>query len=94
MSRLVADRDVHLFDADDRSEARSGRGVTPRRRTNAVGRRGASVLRRRRTADLLCCRRCSIFGVFVFYPFFKNFQPRFFTSPPFPGLPDRSATSA
>ena len=30
-----------------------------------------------------------IFGVFVFYPFFKNFYLGFYRTPPFPGLPMR-----
>ncbi len=30
-----------------------------------------------------------IFGVFVFYPFFRNFYLGFFRTPPFPGLPTR-----
>lgn len=29
-----------------------------------------------------------IFGVFVFYPFFKNFELALYRTPPFPGLPD------
>lgn len=30
-----------------------------------------------------------IFGVFVFYPFFRNFYLGFYKTPPFPGLPTR-----
>jgi ABC-type sugar transport system permease subunit len=30
-----------------------------------------------------------VFGVFVFYPFFRNFYLGFFRTPPFPGLPKR-----
>ena len=30
-----------------------------------------------------------IFGVFVFYPFFRNFYLGFYRTPPFPGLPTR-----
>ena len=30
-----------------------------------------------------------IFGVFIFYPFFKNFYLGFYRTPPFPGLPKR-----
>ncbi|HEX5615365.1 MAG TPA: sugar ABC transporter permease [Acidimicrobiia bacterium] len=32
-----------------------------------------------------------VFGVFVFYPFFRNFQLAFYRTPPFPGLPKRWA---
>jgi sn-glycerol 3-phosphate transport system permease protein len=31
-----------------------------------------------------------LFGVFVFYPFFRNFYLGFFQTPPFPGLPKKN----
>lgn len=32
-----------------------------------------------------------VFGVFIFYPFLRNFQLAFYRTPPFPGLPKRWA---
>jgi sn-glycerol 3-phosphate transport system permease protein len=48
--------------------------------------------RRRREiglAYLLILPSLLIFGVFVFYPFFRNFYLGFYKTPPFPGLPTR-----
>jgi sn-glycerol 3-phosphate transport system permease protein len=48
--------------------------------------------RRRREiglAYLLLIPSLVIFGVFVFYPFFRNFYLGFYQTPPFPGLPMR-----
>jgi sn-glycerol 3-phosphate transport system permease protein len=47
--------------------------------------------RRRREALLaygLILPSAVIFGLFVFYPFVRNFQLGFFRTPPFPGLPN------
>lgn len=52
--------------------------------------RRARARRRRREAGLalLMLSPCLVvFGVFVFYPFVKNFQLAFYRTPPFPGLP-------
>ena len=38
---------------------------------------------------LLLLPALAIFGVFVFYPFLKNFQLGFYLNPPFPNLPRR-----
>lgn len=38
-------------------------------------------------AYLLVVPSLLVFAVFVFYPFFKNFQLGFYRTPPFPGLP-------
>jgi sn-glycerol 3-phosphate transport system permease protein len=56
----------------------------PRRRGKRFGRR-----RRREIglAYLLILPSLLIFGVFVFYPFFRNFYLGFYKTPPFPGLP-------
>ncbi len=40
-------------------------------------------------AFLLLLPSLVIFGVFIFYPFFKNFYLGFYRTPPFPGLPKR-----
>lgn len=40
-------------------------------------------------AYLLLLPSMVIFGVFVFYPFFRNFYLGFYRTPPFPGLPTR-----
>ena len=53
-----------------------------------------SARRRRRAretgvAAIMLAPSLVIFGVFVFYPFVKNFQLGFYRSPPFPGLPQR-----
>ena len=58
----------------------------PRRRGKRFGRR-----RRREIglAYLLILPSLLIFGVFVFYPFFKNFYLGFYQTPPFPGLPSK-----
>ncbi|MGZ4690106.1 MAG: carbohydrate ABC transporter permease [Acidimicrobiia bacterium] len=56
-------------------------------------RRGKRFDRRRRReiglAYLLILPSLLIFGVFVFYPFFRNFYLGFYKTPPFPGLPTR-----
>jgi sn-glycerol 3-phosphate transport system permease protein len=56
-------------------------------------RKGKRFSRRRRRevglAYLLVLPSLLIFGVFVFYPFFKNFYLGFYQTPPFPGLPSR-----
>ena len=56
-------------------------------------RRGKGFGRRRRReiglAYLLILPSLLLFGVFVFYPFFKNFYLGFYQTPPFPGLPSR-----
>jgi ABC-type sugar transport system permease subunit len=56
----------------------------PRRRARKWSRR-----RRRETglAFLMLLPSLVIFGVFIFYPFFKNFYLGFYRTPPFPGLP-------
>jgi sn-glycerol 3-phosphate transport system permease protein len=55
--------------------------------------RGKRFGRRRRReiglAYLLILPSLLIFGVFVFYPFFRNFYLGFYKTPPFPGLPTR-----
>jgi hypothetical protein len=58
----------------------------PPRRAKRFGRR-----RRREIglAYLLILPSLLIFGVFVFYPFIKNFYLGFYQTPPFPGLPSR-----
>lgn len=63
-------------------------GTEPRR----PGRRLRFSRRRAREiglAYLLLVPSLVIFGVFVFYPFFRNFYLGFFKTPPFPGLPKR-----
>ena len=57
------------------------------RRAGEAVRRGAGARSGSRTC--CSCRRCVIFGVFVFYPFFRNFYLGFYQTPPFPGLPKR-----
>lgn len=56
-------------------------------------RKGKRFSRRRRRevglAYLLVLPSLLIFGVFVFYPFFRNFYLGFYKTPPFPGLPTR-----
>jgi ABC-type sugar transport system permease subunit len=58
---------------------------------------GARVTNRRsrrrevRLAYLLLVPALIIFAVFVFFPFIKNFQLAFYSTPPFPGLPNRYA---
>ncbi len=56
-------------------------------------RKGKRFSRRRRRevglAYLLILPSLLIFGVFVFYPFFRNFYLGFYKTPPFPGLPSR-----
>ena len=56
-------------------------------------RRGLRFGRRRRReiglAYLLLLPSLIVFGVFVFYPFFRNFYLGFYQTPPFPGLPMR-----
>ena len=53
-------------------------------------RRVARRSRRLREAGLgylLVLPALSVFGVFVFYPFFRNFKLALYQSPPYPGLP-------
>ena len=60
--------------------------------TRAPSVRRRSSRRRRREAGLaflLLLPSLVIFGVFIFYPFFKNFYLGFYRTPPFPGLPKR-----
>jgi sn-glycerol 3-phosphate transport system permease protein len=54
-------------------------------------RRRFSRRRRREVglAYLLILPSLLIFGVFIFYPFFKNFYLGFYRTPPFPGLPSK-----
>ena len=40
-------------------------------------------------AYLLILPALTIFAIFIFYPFFKNFYLGFYKTPPFPGLPKR-----
>ena len=70
----------------DVGEAEQVLGQAPRRRGKRFGRR-----RRREIglAYLLILPSLIVFGLFVFYPFFKNFYLGFFQTPPFPGLPSR-----
>jgi sn-glycerol 3-phosphate transport system permease protein len=55
--------------------------------------KGKRFSRRRRRevglAYLLILPSLLIFGIFVFYPFFRNFYLGFYKTPPFPGLPTR-----
>jgi sn-glycerol 3-phosphate transport system permease protein len=53
---------------------------------------GAVIARRRRRKDALLgyalvTPSFVIFGIFVFYPFVKNFELALYRTPPFPGLP-------
>jgi ABC-type sugar transport system permease subunit len=57
--------------------------AAPRRRRRARAAREAGL------AYLLLFPALLIFGVFIFYPFVKNFYLGFFKAPPFPGLPKR-----
>jgi sn-glycerol 3-phosphate transport system permease protein len=68
----------------DVGEADQATEAVPRRRGKRFGRR-----RRREIglAYLLILPSLLIFGVFVFYPFFRNFYLGFYKTPPFPGLP-------
>jgi sn-glycerol 3-phosphate transport system permease protein len=54
---------------------------------------GATRRQRRRREALfgygLLLPSIAVYGVFVFYPFFKNFYLGLFATPPFPGLPKR-----
>jgi sn-glycerol 3-phosphate transport system permease protein len=56
-------------------------------------RKGKRFSRRRRRevglAYLLILPALVIFGIFIFYPFFKNFYLGFYRTPPFPGLPSK-----
>jgi sn-glycerol 3-phosphate transport system permease protein len=56
----------------------------PRRRGRRFGKRR---LKEMGLGYLLVVPSLVIFGVFVFYPFFRNFYLGFFKTPPFPGLP-------
>lgn len=59
----------------------------------SVGRTSAARRRRRIREGLLgyalLLPALTVFGVFVFYPFVKNFQLALYENPPFPGLPSR-----
>jgi sn-glycerol 3-phosphate transport system permease protein len=70
-----------IADVGEADQVATGR---PRRRGKRFGRR-----RRREIglAYLLILPSLLIFGVFVFYPFFRNFYLGFYKTPPFPGLP-------
>ncbi len=70
----------------DLGEADEAEARTPRQRGKRFGRR-----RRREIglAYLLILPSLLIFGIFVFYPFFRNFYLGFYKTPPFPGLPTR-----
>ena len=70
----------------DVGEAEHVLGKAPRSKGRRFGRR-----RRREIglAYLLILPALLIFGVFIFYPFFKNFYLGFYKTPPFPGLPSR-----
>ena len=61
--------------------------------TRVPPRAGKRFSKRRRRevglAYLLILPSLIIFGVFVFYPFFRNFYLGFYKTPPFPGLPTR-----
>jgi sn-glycerol 3-phosphate transport system permease protein len=50
---------------------------------------GRRRLREMGLGYLLLVPSVVIFGVFVFYPFFRNFYLGFYRTPPFPGLPMR-----
>jgi sn-glycerol 3-phosphate transport system permease protein len=70
----------------DVGEAEHVLGKAPRSKGRRFSRR-----RRREIglAYLLILPALLIFGVFIFYPFFKNFYLGFYKTPPFPGLPSR-----
>jgi sn-glycerol 3-phosphate transport system permease protein len=70
----------------DVGEADEVLGQAPRRKRKRFSRR-----RRREVglAYLLILPALLIFGVFIFYPFFKNFYLGFYRTPPFPGLPSK-----
>jgi sn-glycerol 3-phosphate transport system permease protein len=55
----------------------------PRKRRFSRSTREASL------AYLLILPALTIFAIFIFYPFFKNFYLGFYKTPPFPGLPKR-----
>jgi sn-glycerol 3-phosphate transport system permease protein len=64
----------------------------------AVSTSAPAVLRKRRfsrstreagLAYLLILPALTIFAIFIFYPFLKNFYLGFYKTPPFPGLPKR-----
>jgi sn-glycerol 3-phosphate transport system permease protein len=65
--------------ATPESAGATGR-LTPKRRRR---------LREMGLAYLLLLPSLVIFGVFVFYPFFRNFYLGLYKTPPFPGLPKR-----
>jgi sn-glycerol 3-phosphate transport system permease protein len=70
----------------DVGEADHVLGQAPRRKRKRFSRR-----RRREIglAYLLILPALLIFGIFIFYPFFKNFYLGFYRTPPFPGLPSK-----
>jgi sn-glycerol 3-phosphate transport system permease protein len=70
----------------DVGEAEHVAGNVPRRKGKRFGRR-----RRREVglAYLLILPALLVFGIFIFYPFFKNFYLGFYRTPPFPGLPSK-----
>jgi sn-glycerol 3-phosphate transport system permease protein len=66
----------------------AGDGQVPRSRSRRSGRRRwrwNEVL----LAYLMLLPALVIFGVFIFYPFLKNFDLALYQNPPFPGLPAR-----
>ena len=84
---------LHVFDATpaigsthDRDGRRAGAG-----RDTAAAPPGGEASRAggatRCSATRSCCRRCVVFGTFIFYPFVKNFWLGLYRTPPFPGLP-------
>lgn len=63
----------------------AGAPTAPARRRRWSPRR----LREAGLGYLLLIPSLAVFGVFIFYPFFRNFYLGFFRTPPFPGLPKR-----
>jgi sn-glycerol 3-phosphate transport system permease protein len=59
--------------------------ATPVRRKHRFSRRTREAL----LGYLLVVPSLLVFGTFVFYPFFKNFQLSLYRTPPFPNLPKR-----
>lgn len=67
-------------DVDPEAVERSMRRVRRRRRLRESG-----------LALLMLSPSLAVFGVFVFYPFLRNFQLAFYRTPPFPNLPKKWA---
>lgn len=68
----------------------------PAREAADVARSMRRTRRRRRRREgalalLMLSPSLVVFGVFIFYPFVRNFQLAFYRTPPFPGLPRRWA---